>query len=170
MKIREKKPAADDAAPPRLHSIHEACETALRGHVTAKRRCFVTGAPGVGKSYIVRRVMPNAIEIQTEHMRSKSNFLALLKNTDKDVFVEDYDEAPLLKRLVDDVSNGMEITRGAFVATSKQYALYAGFENVHINKPSAADLFDARGGPDECPGGGFRAPRQRERARLLQLL
>ena len=148
VKIREKKPVADDAAPPpRLRSIHEACETALREHVAAKRKCFVTGAPGVGKSYILRRVMPDAIEIQTEHMRSKSNFLALLKNTDKDVFVEDYDEAPLLKRLVDDVSNGMEITRGAFVATSKQYALYAGFENVHINKPSAADLLTLVGDP-----------------------
>ena len=61
----------------------------------------------------------------------KKQLSALLKNTDKDVFVEDYDEAPLLKRLVDDVSNGMEITRGAFVATSKQVRLLRLRERPH---------------------------------------
>ena len=78
-KIREKKPAADDVAPPpRLRSIHEACETALREHVAAKRKCFVTGAPGVGKSYLASSHARRHRDTNGAHA-FKEQLLALLK-------------------------------------------------------------------------------------------
>lgn len=140
VKVREKNTGDAHTQQPRLRSLHKSVEDELRKHVQSGRNCFLTGASGVGKSFILRRVMPHAIEIQPEHLRSKSSFLALIQNTDKDVYVEDYDESPLLKRLVDAVSDGRRLTRGAFVATSKQYVLYANFENVHVNKPTATQL------------------------------
>ena len=117
-----------------LTSIHDDVEKRLAEHVRDGKNVFLCGASGVGKSFILQRVMNDAIELLPEHIRSKSGFLCLIQNSPKDVYVEDYEETPAMKILVKEVSEGRRLTRGAFVATTRAYPVFKGFENVLVSK------------------------------------
>ena len=117
-----------------LTSIHDDVEKRLAEHVRDGKNVFLCGASGVGKSFILQRVMNGAIELLPEHIRSKSGFLCLIQNSPKDVYVEDYEETPAMKILVKEVSEGRRLTRGAFVATTRAYPVFKGFENVLVSK------------------------------------
>lgn len=117
-----------------LASIHEDVEARLAEFVRDGKNVFLCGASGVGKSFILQRVMQGAIELLPEHIRSKSGFLCLIQNSPKDVYVEDYEETPSMKNLVKEVSEGRRLTKGAFVVTTRAYPIFKGFENVLVSK------------------------------------
>jgi GTPase SAR1 family protein len=98
------------------------------------KNVFICGASGVGKSYILESVLKNTnhVELQSEHLKSKSLFLAFIKTSMKHVFIEDYD--PIFKPVIQSVSDGDKLTRGSLLVTSTNMCMYPNFVTVFIER------------------------------------
>jgi len=135
-------------------TLHDDTERRLLEFIRERKNIFISGAPGVGKTYLLKRVLGDAIEVLPEHLRAKSSFLFLIQHSEKSVYIEDYDDTPAFRVLVNEVSAGRRLTKGAFVATTKTYPVFKGFETVFIPRhepqalmrlvddPSRSDVLD----------------------------
>jgi len=106
----------------------------LKKYISEGKNVFICGSSGVGKSYVLKSVLNeiNSIEIQKEHLSSKSPFLTFIRDAAKHAFIEDYDSD--FKSLVERVSDGGKITRGSLVVTSVNMCMYPNFEIIFIPK------------------------------------
>src|SRR6056300_455451 len=77
---------------PPVDTIHTKQIDLLKKYIRERKNVFVCGSSGVGKSYILQAVFDesNSVEIQQEHLKSKSPFLAFIKGAAKHAFIEDY--------------------------------------------------------------------------------
>ena len=62
---------------PVVTTIHTKQIDLIRKYIRERKNVFICGPPGVGKSYILKAVLQglNHVELQTEHLKSKSPFL-----------------------------------------------------------------------------------------------
>ena len=117
---------------PIVATIHTKQIELIRKYISERKNVFICGAPGVGKTYILRAVLQglNHVELQSEHMKSKSLFLPFIKPSTKHVFIEDYD--PIFKPIIEQVSDGDRISRGSLLVTTTNMCMYPKFETVFI--------------------------------------
>ena len=131
IKIVEQKKEVENS----VETIHTKQIDLIRRYIRERKNVFICGASGVGKSYILKRVLEgvNHVELQTEHLKSKSLFLPFINPSSKYVFIEDYD--PVFKPVIERVSDGDSITRGgSLLVTSTNMCMYPNFETVFIPK------------------------------------
>ena len=104
----------------------------LKKYLTERKNVFICGASGVGKSYLLNRVLNerNSIEIEKDHLKSKSPFLSFIQTAAKHAFIEDYDSD--FKSIVEKVSDGGRMTRGSLVVTSINMCMFPNFETIFI--------------------------------------
>lgn len=121
-----------------IDTIHTREIDLLKKYIRERKNVFICGSSGVGKSYILNAVLNefNSLEIQKEHLKSKSLYLTFIKDVAKHVFIEDYDSD--YKPLIENVSDGGRLTRGSLVVTSTNMCLFPNFEIIFIprHKPS----------------------------------
>lgn len=117
-----------------IASVHTKEIERIRTCVREGKNVFICGAPGVGKTYVLQSVLRDFhhVELQSEHLKSKSLFLQFIKPSTKHIFIEDYD--PLFKPIIEQVSDGNRLTRGSLLVTTVQMCFYPNFETVIIPK------------------------------------
>ena len=117
-----------------VDTLHTKQIDLLKKFIRERKNVFICGASGVGKSYVLNAVLneSNSLEIQKEHLKSKSLFLTFIKNAAKHTFIEDYDSD--FKSVVERVSDGERLTRGSLVVTSINMCFFPNFETVFIPK------------------------------------
>lgn len=115
-------------------TIHSKQIELIRRFIKDGKNVFICGAIGVGKSYILQNVLNglNHIELQSEHLKSRSPFLSFIKNSTKHVFIEDYD--PIFKSIIEQVSDGEKISKGSLLVTTTNMCMYPNFETVFVPK------------------------------------
>jgi hypothetical protein len=133
---------------PTVATIHTKQIDLIRRYINERKNVFICGAIGVGKSYVLKAVLEglNHIELQTEHLKSKSLFLPFIKPSTKHVFIEDYE--PTFKPIIERVSDGDRLSRGSLLVTTTNMCMYPNFETVFIpkHKPEVLmTLTDERG-------------------------
>ena len=113
-------------------TIHTKQIKLIRKYLDERKNVFICGGYGVGKSYILEEVLKglNHVELRTDHLKSKSPFLTFIKPSTKHVFIEDYD--PVFKPIIEQVSDGVPLTRGSLLVTSVNMCMYPNFETVFI--------------------------------------
>ena len=113
-------------------TIHTQQIEKLKTYLRDRKNVFICGASGVGKTYVLNSVLneSNSLEIQKEHLKSKSPFLNFIKGAAKHTFIEDYDSE--FKNLVEAVSDGEKLTRGSLVVTSVNMCFFPNFETIFI--------------------------------------
>lgn len=128
IKIVEQKNKIDEP------TIHTERIDLIRRYMKEGKNIFICGALGVGKTFILNKVLEgtNHVELLPEHMKSKSNFLSLVESTSKHVFIDGYD--PVFKPVIDKVSDGGKISRGSLLITTTTMCMYPNFETVLIPK------------------------------------
>jgi len=106
----------------------------LKKYVQERKNVFICGASGVGKTYILKSVLSdyNSVEVEREHLKSKSLFLPFIKTSSKHTYIDDYDSD--FKSLIEKVSDGDRVSRGAFVVTSTNMCMFPNFETIFIPK------------------------------------
>jgi hypothetical protein len=111
---------------------------------------FICGPFGVGKTFILQKALDglNSVELQSEHLKSKSLFLPFIKPSTKHVFIDDYD--PVFKPIIEQVSDGGRLSRGSLLVTSTNMCMYPNFETVFIprHKPEVLMTLVAGRGPE----------------------
>ena len=119
---------------PVVTTIHTKQIDLIRMYIRERKNVFICGPPGVGKSYILKAVLQglNHVELQTEHLKSKSPFLQFIRPSTKHVFIEDYD--PVFKPIIDRVSDGDRVSRGSLLVTTTNMCMYPNFETVFVPK------------------------------------
>jgi hypothetical protein len=119
---------------PKISTIHTKQIDLISNYIRQGKNVFICGASGVGKSYVLNEVLKNTlhVELQTEHMKSKSYFLSFIKSSTKHVFIEDYDS--IFKPIIEQVSDGIPITKGSLLVTTTNMCMYPNFETVFIPK------------------------------------
>lgn len=125
--VDEKKVSEDDV------NLHTQTIERLKSLLLEGKNVFITGATGVGKTYVINHVMREleCVELLPEHLKSKNNFLDLIRNSDKHLLLDDYDSE--FKSLVERVSNGERLTRrGSLVVTSSKMYMLPNFSNIII--------------------------------------
>jgi hypothetical protein len=117
-----------------VSTLHTKQIDLLRKYITEGKNVFICGSSGVGKSYVLNSVLneSNSIEIQQEHLKSKSPFLTFIKSAAKHTFIEDYESE--YKSLIDRVSDGEKLSRGSLVVTSINMCMFPRFETIFIPK------------------------------------
>jgi hypothetical protein len=106
----------------------------LKKYVQERKNVFICGSSGVGKTYVLKSVLNeyNSVEIEKDHLKSKSHFLTFIKTAPKHAYIEDYDSD--YKGLVERVSDGDRVSRGSLVVTSTNMCMFPGFETIFIPK------------------------------------
>jgi hypothetical protein len=119
---------------PVVATVHTKQIDLIRRYIDEKKNVFICGAHGVGKSYILKTVLEGLshVELQTEHLKSKSLFLPFIKTSKKHVFIEDYD--PIYKPIIERVSDGDCVSRGSLLVTTTNMCMYPNFETVFVPK------------------------------------
>ena len=106
----------------------------LKKYIKEKKNVFICGSSGVGKTYVLKSVLNewNSVEIEKDHLKSKSHFLTFIKTAPKHTYIEDYDSE--YKGLVEKVSDGERVSRGSLVVTSTNMCMFPNFETIFIPK------------------------------------
>ena len=133
---------------PTVTTIHTKQIELIRKYISERKNVFICGAIGVGKSYVLKAALEglNHIELQAEHLKSKSLFLPFIKPSTKHVFIDDYE--PTFKPIIERVSDGDRLSRGSLLVTTMNMCMYPNFETVFIpkHKPEVLmTLTDERG-------------------------
>jgi hypothetical protein len=115
-------------------TIHTKQIELLKKYLAECKNVFICGSSGVGKTYILQSVLneSNSIEIQKEHLKSKSPFLTFIKGAAKHTFIEDYDSD--FKSIIETVSDGKKVSRGSMVVTSTAMCMFPNFETIFVPK------------------------------------
>jgi hypothetical protein len=106
----------------------------LKKYIIQRKNVFICGSSGVGKTYILKSVLNdyNSVEIEKEHLKSKSHFLTFIKTAPKHAYIEDYDSD--YKGLIEKVSDGDRVSRGSLIVTSTNMCMFPNFETIFIPK------------------------------------
>ncbi len=112
----------------------------LKKYIRERKNVFICGSSGVGKSYVLNAVLneSNSLEIQKEHLKSKSLYLTFIKDAAKHAFIEDYDSD--YKAIIERVSDGERLVRGSLVVTSINMHMFPNFEIIFIPRHKPAKL------------------------------
>jgi len=104
----------------------------LKKYISQRKNVFICGSSGVGKTFVLKSVLDerNSVEIEKDHLKSKSHFLTFIKTAPKHAYIEDYDSD--YKSLVERVSDGDRATRGSLVVTSTNMCMFPNFETIFI--------------------------------------
>jgi len=132
-----------------VSTIHTKQIELITRYIKEKKNVFICGPIGVGKSFILQKVLEglNHVELRSDHMKSKSPFLQFIKPSTKHVFIEDYD--PIFKPIIEQVSDGNRVSRGSLLVTSTNMCMYPNFETVFIprHKPEVLMKLTPERGP-----------------------
>jgi hypothetical protein len=142
---------------PTVTTIHTKQIELVRRYLAEGKNVFICGASGVGKSYILREALRNTqhVELQSEHLKSKSYFLPFIKSTNKNVFIDDYD--PIFKPIIAAVSDGTPLTRGSLLVTTTSMCMYPNFETVFIPKHKPETLLSLVENKDKAYNAAVRS-------------
>lgn len=119
---------------PTVTTIHQKQIDLIRKYIEEGKNVFICGSSGVGKTYILNKVLEgySSVELLPEHLRSKCLFLPFIKPSKKHVYIENYDV--VFKSIIERVSDGDKLTRGSLLITTTNMCMYPNFETVIINK------------------------------------
>ena len=83
----------------------------------------------------------NSIELNVDLLRSKSIFSELIKNSDKHLYIEDYEpDSLVLKSAIERVSDGERLTCGSLVVVSTHMCMYPNFEFISVPRHEPEQL------------------------------
>ena len=136
--IPQKKKPPDDAT-----NIHVDRIAQVKRCLDANKNVFIYGPCGTGKTFIRERCLDekNSIELHVDLLRSKSVFSELIKNSDKHLYIEDYEPDSLtLKGTIERVSDGQRLTNGSLVVMSAHFCMYPSFELITLPRHEPADM------------------------------
>ena len=137
--VPEKKEDDDD-------TIHGELIAKIKVYLSAGRNVLLCGPHGVGKSYVVSRVVDasNAIYIQPEHLRPKNIFLDCIKESAKHCVFDDISNEVGFKSMIERVSDGHRLTRGAVIGTSTDMYMFPNFETFYMSRHTPETLLRLR--------------------------
>jgi hypothetical protein len=117
---------------PVVATIHTKTIEMVRRYIAERKNVFICGPNGVGKTFILKKALEgtNHVELQSEHLRSKSLFLQFIKPSHKHVFIDEYESD--FKPIIEQVSDGDRVSRGSLIVTSTNMCMYPNFETVFV--------------------------------------
>jgi type IV secretory pathway ATPase VirB11/archaellum biosynthesis ATPase len=103
---------------PIVATIHTKEIDLIRRYIKQGKNVFICGPIGVGKTFILDKVLEgvNNIELLPHHLKRDSHFLPFIKPSSKYVFIEDYDS--VFKPIIEQVSDGVNLTRASLLVTT----------------------------------------------------
>ena len=124
---------------PTVSTLHTKQIDLIRRYVKEGRNVFICGPIGVGKTFILERVLENTnhVELLPHHLKRDSHFLPFIKPSRKHVYIDNYDS--VFKPIIEQVSDGNQLTRGSLIVTTTTMCMFPNFETVMIprHKPEA---------------------------------
>ena len=128
-----------------VDTLHTKQIELLKMYIQEKKNVFICGASGVGKTFVLKSVLNdyNSVEVERDHLKSKSLFLTFIKTSSKHTYIDDYDSD--FKSLIEKVSDGDRVSRGAFVVTSTNMCMFPNFETIFIPKHKPDKLLTLTG-------------------------
>ena len=117
---------------PVVTTIHTKQIDLIRRYIREGKNVFICGPLGVGKTFILEKVLEgtNHIELLPHHLKRDSHFLPFIKPSTKHVFIDNYDST--FKSVIEQVSDGNNLTRGSLLVTTTTMCMYPNFETVMI--------------------------------------
>ena len=117
---------------PVVTTIHTKHIDLISRYIREGKNVFICGPLGVGKTFILEKVLEetNHIELLPHHLKRNSHFLPFIKPSTKHVFIDNYDS--VFKPIIEQVSDGNKLTRGSLIVTTSTMCMYPNFETVII--------------------------------------
>lgn len=134
--VPEKKNELDD-------TIHGELISKIKVYLNAGRNVLLCGPHGVGKTYVVNRALDdgaNGIFIEAEHLRPKNIFLECIHGSSKHCVFDDISNESGFKAMIERVSEGHRLTKGAVIGTSTEVYMFPGFETFYMSRHSPETL------------------------------
>jgi len=133
---------------PTVATIHTKQIDLIHRYIKEGKNVFICGPIGVGKTFILEKVLENTnhIELLPHHLKRDSHFLPFIKPSRKHVYIDNYDS--VFKPVIERVSDGDSLTRGSLIVTTTTMCMFPNFETVMIprHKPEVLlTLTDSHG-------------------------
>ena len=120
------------------NTLHSKAREKLEQIVKENKNVFVSGALGVGKTHLIRSVLEGTKFFDLDSHSTR--FYYLCGNGVSHIFIDNYEDDLVFKKIVDEVSDGCKKTNGSFIVESQKFHLIPGFENIIIDKPTIEEL------------------------------
>ena len=120
------------------NSLHSSEREELERLINENKNIIVSGAPGVGKTTLIRSVLEGkkVLDLDSHSIR----FYYLCGTGVSHVFIDNYEDELSFKKIVDDVSEGRKKTNGAFIVESQKYHILPNFHTVKLKKPTVSEI------------------------------
>jgi hypothetical protein len=133
---------------PTVATIHTKQIDLIHRYIKEGKNVFICGPIGVGKTFILEKVLENTnhVELLPHHLKRDSHFLPFIKPSRKHVYIDNYDS--VFKPVIERVSDGDSLTRGSLIVTATTMCMFPNFETVMIprHKPEVLlTLTDSHG-------------------------
>jgi hypothetical protein len=120
------------------NALHSSEREKLEQLVKENKNVFVSGAPGVGKTHLIKSVLEGTKYFDLDSHTTR--FYYLCRDGVSHIFIDNYEDDISFKKIVDEVSEGHRKTNGAFIVESQKFHLFPNFENITLNKLSVEEL------------------------------
>src|SRR6056300_538176 len=119
---------------PTVATIHTKQIDLIHRYIKEGKNVFICGPIGVGKTFILEKVLENTnhVELLPHHLKRDSHFLPFIKPSRKHVYIDNYDS--VFKPIIERVSDGDRLTRGSLLVTATTMCMFPNFETVMIPK------------------------------------
>jgi hypothetical protein len=135
---------------PVVATIHTKQIDLIRRYVKEGKNIFICGPIGVGKTFILEKVLEdtNHVELLPHHLKRESHFLPFIKPSRKHVYIDNYDS--VFKPVIEQVSDGVPLSRGSLLVTTTAMCMFPNFETVMIprHKPDVLKTLTDKVGPE----------------------
>ena len=117
-------------------SLHDREIKEITSLIENGKNVFICGAAGVGKTYILNKILDesNSIELYDEVLCKKDMFLSTIKNSNMYAYIDDYESDTAYKSIIETVCEGGSITKKSLIVTSKNVHMLPNFKLVFIPK------------------------------------
>ena len=117
-------------------SLHDREIKEFKSLIENGKNVFLCGAAGVGKTFILNKVLDetNSIEIYDEVLRKKDIYLSTIKNSNMYAYIDDYESDNTYKSIIETICEGGRVTKKPLIVTSKNVHILPNFKIVFIPK------------------------------------
>ena len=118
--------------------LHPRARERLAEYISQGKNVFLSGPPGCGKTTLVNNVIQDTKCLELDIHTIK--YYTLFNDGYSHIFIDDFEDENVFRKIVDEVSEGHKKTSGSFIVACSKFYIFPNFENITVEKPTVDEM------------------------------